>query len=404
MRLEKAWVLGVALCLAAAVPASAAVPFGVFEGLPVGQNAGAGILPLTGWALDDDGIERVEIFVDGVVVGIADIHQNRPDVQLVFPGYPNPGNAGFGFQWDSTAFINDVYSVTARVTSNTGEQVLLDPKEIQIYNTTHLLAPFGQITFPNPSAELDGTCDLGDVTRRYSVIEGWALDVGVESGDTGVKYVELLINGSLWANSHSDCFFSEAQGGYVNCYGLPSLDVEDLFPTVANSPHARWRFVLDVGALINGFGYSVGFHELTVRVGDVSGQVANVAEIPVIFTCTEFTDNEGAFGFIDDPENGELTSGITQVSGWALDREGIALVQIFLDGEFQGNAVYGLPRGDVKTLYPGYPDSNAAGWTFSLNTTVTSDGQHHLQARAVDDLGVPGILGERYFTVRNEAP
>jgi N-acetylmuramoyl-L-alanine amidase len=404
MRLEKGWVLGIALCVAAAAPARAAVPFGVFEGLPVGQNAGAGILPLTGWALDDDGIERVEIFVDGVVVGIADIHQNRPDVQLAFPGYPNPGNAGFGFQWDSTPFINDVYSVTARVTSNTGEQVFLEPRQIQVYNTTHILAPFGQITFPNPSAELFGTCDLTDPTPRYNVIEGWALDVGVESGDTGVKYVELLINGSLWANSHTDCFFDSAQGGYVNCYGLPSLDVEDLFPTVANSPHARWRFVLDVGVLINGFGYSVGFHELTIRVGDVSGQVANVAEIPVIFTCAEFTDNEGSFGFIDDPENGELTSGTTTVSGWALDREGVFRVQVYLDGEFVGNAVYGLPRGDVATLYPGYPDSLAAGWTFGLDTTGTSDGQHHLQAVAIDDLGASTILGERYFTVRNEIP
>lgn len=403
MRLDKGWVMGFALCAVMSAPSFAALPFGNFEGLPKGQNAGGGMMPLTGWALDDDGIERVEIFVDGAVVGIADVFQNRPDVQILYPGYPDSTASGFGFQLDSTQFLNGLYSVTARVTTNSGEQVFLNSREIEIYNTSQNLAPFGAITFPNPSAELYGDCDLQDPTPRYSVIEGWALDLGIEEGDTGVKYVELLINGSLWANSHTDCYFSAAQGGYVNCYGLPSLDIEDLFPTVANAPHARWRFVLDVGYLLN-IGYSIGFHELTIRVGDVYGTVRNIAEIPVVFTCTEFTDNEGSFGFIDDPENGELTSGTTQVSGWTLDREGVAVVQVWLDGEYQGNATYGIPRGDISTLYPGYPDSAAAGWVYNLDTTVTSDGPHHIQVQAVDDLGAHAIVGERTFFVRNEAP
>jgi len=403
MRLDKSWVMGFALCAVVSAPSFAALPFGNFEGLPKGQNAGSGMMPLTGWALDDDGIERVEIFVDGAVVGIADVFQSRPDVQILYPGYPDSTASGFGFQLDSTLFLNGLYSITARVTTNSGEQVFLNTLQIEIYNTSQILAPFGAITFPNPSAELYGDCDLDDPTPRYSVIDGWALDLGIEEGDTGVKYVELLINGSLWANSHTDCYFSEAQGGYVNCYGLPSLDIEDLFPTVANAPHARWRFVLDVGYLLN-IGYSIGFHELTIRVGDVYGTVRNVAEIPVVFTCTEFTNNEGSFGFIDNPQNGELTSGITQVFGWTLDREGVAVVQVWLDGEYQGNATYGIPRGDVATHYPGYPDSAAAGWIYNLDTTVTSDGPHHIQVQAVDDLGAHAIIGERTFFIRNEVP
>lgn len=403
MRLDKRWVLGIALFAAVAVPVQAAAPFGVFEGLPVGENAGGGILPLTGWALDDDGIERVEVYVNGVIAGLADIHQNRPDVELAFPGYPDSARGGFGFLLDSSRYLNDLYTINARVTSNSGEQTWLDGRQIQILNTTHNLAPFGQITFPNASSELYGTCDLDDPARRYSVIEGYALDLGIETGDTGVKYVELLINGSLYANTHTDCIWTVETGGYTNCYGLPSLDVEALYPTVANSPHARFRFVLDVGWLLQ-FGYSIGFHELTIRVGDVAGQVANVAEIPVIFTCADFTDNEGAFGFIDDPESGELTGGITQVSGWALDAEGVALVRLYLDGLFVGTASYGIPRGDVLAHYPGYPDSAAAGWSFNLDTRITSDGQHHLQAVVQDDLGATNIIGERYFTIRNEIP
>ena len=62
------------------------------------------------------------------------------------------------------------------------------------------------------------------------------------------------------------------------------------------------------------------------------------------------------------------------------------------------------PRPDVGFVYPGYPDSLAPGWHFLLNTGLTTDGAHHIQAVAVDIYGATSIVGERYFTIRNEAP
>lgn len=382
--------------------AEAAQPFGHLNGLCCGQNAGGGMLPITGWALDDDGIARVEMFVDGVLYGVADYGQNNPPVELLFPGYPDGAQAGFGIHLDSTRYDNDLHTFTARVTSNSGEQVFLNPVVIQVNNVTSTLKPFGAITRPNPSAEFFGTCDLFDPTPRLSVIEGWALDLGIEVGDTGVKYVELLVNGALWANTLTDCFYDDYWGGLTNCYGLQSLDIEQMMPTVANSPHARWRFVLDVGLMIEGLGYSQGAHTLTIRAGDYEGNFANIADIPVAFFCDENTGNEGSFGFIDHPYNGQLTYGLTPVYGWALDAEGISSVRIFLDGAYVGDAIYGLGRADVSAAHPGFPDSLAPGWLFQLDTTQTSDGHHHLQAVAIDDFGAVTILGEHYFQVDNE--
>lgn len=404
MRLGKGWLVGTWAFVVLAVPLFAGPPFGNFEGLGPGRNAGTGILPLTGWALDDSGIARVDIFVDGFLAGRADLRQNRPDVGLLYPGFPDSNRAGFGFLLDSTQYLNDLHTITARVISNTGEEVWLNSQKIQFTNATHLLVPFGAITFPNAHAELSGKCDLNDPFRRYSVIEGWALDQGVELSDTGVKYVELLINGAIFANSHTDCFFSPATGGYSNCYGLPSLDVEQQFPTVSHSPRARFRFVLDVGFLIEEFNFSIGLHWLTIRAGDVSGQVANIAEIPVFFSCAEFTGNQASFGYIDQPSNGQLVSGVTPVVGWALDGEGVSQVQVYLDGDFQGNAVYGLSRPDILARYPGYPNSSAAGWSFSLNTQQFADGVHHLQVLVVDGTGAVTLMGEQYINIRNELP
>ena len=404
MRRKLCFLLGLSLSFAD-LPAFAASPFGFVEGIRGGGlNAGGGLLPITGWALDDDGVERVELYVDGVIAGLTDYGQNRPDVELVFPGYPDGSQTGFGMFLDSTLYSNDLHQISARVTSNTWQQVWLDPVTIQINNTTSNLAPFGAITFPNASSELYGTCDRNDLTPRLSVINGWALDVGIESGDTGVKYVELLINGGLYANTVINCFSDPYWGGLTDCYGLPSLDIEQIFPTVSNSPHARYRFVLDVGFLISAGGYSQGFHELTIRAGDYAGNFANIAEIPVTFFCDENTGNAGSFGFIDNPTTSELVSGITSVVGWALDGEGISAVQIRLDGTYVGNAVFGFSRPDVGSNYPGYPDSLAPGWLYLIDTSLTSDGLHHLQAVAVDDFGAANIIGERYFEIRNEVP
>jgi hypothetical protein len=405
MRRKLCFLLGLTLSFAG-LPAFAAAPFGFVEGIHGGQhqNAGGGVLPITGWALDDDGVERVELYVDGAPAGLTDYGRNRPDVELVFPGYPDGALAGFGIFLDTTLYTNDLHQLSARVTSNSGEQTFLNSVTIQINNDTSNLAPFGAITFPNPSSEFYGTCDLTDSSRRLSVVSGWALDVGIENGDTGVKYVELLINGGLYANTVTGCFSDPGWGGLTNCYGLQSLDVERVFPTVANSPHARFRFVLDVGWLISEIGYSQGFHEITIRAGDYFGNVANIAEIPVAFFCDENTGNEGSFGFIDGPDNGALIDGITDIFGWALDAEGISSVQIWLDGIFVGNASYGSLRPDVSSVYPGYPNSLAPGWHFFLDTGLTSDGLHHVQAVAIDFFGGTSIVGERYFTIRNEVP
>ena len=69
MRRKLCFLLGLTLSFAG-LPAFAAAPFGFLEGIhgTQNQNAGGGLLPITGWALDDDGVERVEFYVDGAIV------------------------------------------------------------------------------------------------------------------------------------------------------------------------------------------------------------------------------------------------------------------------------------------------------------------------------------------------
>ena len=65
--MKRSVTLTILTVLLASVPAWAAPPFGSFGGQVGGGNAGANLMPLTGWALDDNGVNAVDILVDGVV-------------------------------------------------------------------------------------------------------------------------------------------------------------------------------------------------------------------------------------------------------------------------------------------------------------------------------------------------
>jgi len=227
-----------AVVLLASVPAWAAPPFGSFGGIVGGGNAGGGVIPLHGWALDDNGIQAVDILVDGTLNGRAHYGRARAGVTARFPGLPDSALPGFAFELDTTHYLNGVHSVAVRIRSRAGEVVLLPAQRIQFSNVEHDLEPFGTIEFPKPQAELRGKCDFSTPNRRYSVISGYALDAGTQEDDYGVAYVELLIDRAVVLRSDLDCTFSNLLGGQTNCYGLRRLDVERNFPGLKDSPHA----------------------------------------------------------------------------------------------------------------------------------------------------------------------
>ena len=88
-------------------PASHAPPFGVVD-TPANNASGlVGGVGITGWALDELGVNKVDIWRDPVagepsgLVYIGDavfVDGARPDVQAVYPSYPLTSRAGWGLQ------------------------------------------------------------------------------------------------------------------------------------------------------------------------------------------------------------------------------------------------------------------------------------------------------------------
>jgi hypothetical protein len=134
------------------------------------------------------------------------------------------------------------------------------------------------------------------------------------------------------------------------------------------------------------------------------------------------------FGSLDIPTNGQTgLVGDVQVGGWALSSTPSVSVQIWrapVPGENPAAvAANGLvfvedtifiagTRPDVAALYPGYPNSNAAGWGAQLLTNELpnssgsgplGNGTYTLHALATDTNGVTTDLGAHMVTVDNAA-
>ncbi|HTQ81621.1 MAG TPA: Ig-like domain-containing protein [Thermoanaerobaculia bacterium] len=412
-------VIAIAVVIAAigafgALPCQAAAPFGSFGGKVGGGNGADGSLPLFGWALASNGVAAVDILVDGIIDGRATYGRSRPGVQALYPNYPDSAAAGWAYSLNTTHYLNGIHTISARVRSKSGETADLKGQKFQFDNTPADLGPFGKIEFPNANAELFGDCGqqcaVGtDIVlanpRRYNVVSGWAVDTGVNPNDSGIGYVELLIDRALFSpsgySSKIGCFYAPQTGGLTNCYGMRRLDIANQFPTLRDSLHSGFRFVLDVSQLINCNLYDPGHHTLTIRAGDQFGTVREIAEIPVTFSCADYGVTDPSVGQIDIPPAGLLYSGTVQVTGWALDYQGITLVTLLVDGNTQGTGFLTLPRPGISALYPGYPQSATPGFSLPLDTHKLSNGVHSIQVIASDTLGSDTLLGEVRVTVAN---
>jgi hypothetical protein len=103
-------------------------------------------------------------------------------------------------------------------------------------------------------------------------------------------------------------------------------------------------------------------------------------------------------GNLENPPNGRNVSGITTISGWALDSVGISKIELFIDDQFIGNIPYGGTRGDVKTAYPDYPNAENSGFGMIWNYSALAPGRHSIRVRIHNLEGLTKDL-EGVFTV-----
>jgi len=88
------------------------------------------VLPVNGWAVDDHGVTKIEVLLDGEAIGPAQYGSSRNDVDADYPGLPNAPNFGFRFDMDTTLFPNGLHVLEALATDASGNVSQLRPGPI----------------------------------------------------------------------------------------------------------------------------------------------------------------------------------------------------------------------------------------------------------------------------------
>jgi hypothetical protein len=92
-----------------------------------------GIFEVFGWASDFQGVDRVEVDVDGQVVGIANYGLSRPDVRAVDPRVFS-ANVGFSFLLDTTRLADSAHDLVIYVVDRQGNRTEIGRRKFVVDN------------------------------------------------------------------------------------------------------------------------------------------------------------------------------------------------------------------------------------------------------------------------------
>lgn len=232
------------------------LPFGSFDTPKDGSTVRSSI-PVTGWVLDDVGIQSLKIYRDPVAgegsqliyVGVASFVEGaRPDIEDAFPDYPANYMAGWGYMMLTNFLPNGSsgpHTIYAIATDSFGYEVTLGSKTINCDNA-NAVKPFGAIDTP-----LQGGTAFGTKFVNW----GWALTPMPNSIPTDGSTISVFIDGVNVGNP---------------TYNLYREDIATFFPGYANSNGAVGYFILDTTQ------YSEGVHIIQWTATDFGGNTDGI--------------------------------------------------------------------------------------------------------------------------------
>lgn len=224
----------------------------------------------------------------------------------------------------------------------------------------------GALDFPDPSVTQSGVI----------FFKGWALD------PQQITDIQVYVD---------DQFIAPANRG------LPRIDIVEAYPNYPGIQNVAPGF--QIGILASRF--SNGTHTVEVRVLTSDNKVTPLGRRAI---SIDNTINQAPFGNLDIPDLAAAynASGSFPVQGWALDTDGIATVDVYVDGGILQSAAYGDARPDVANTYPDFPAALYSSFIANIDSTRLQDGLHLLEVKATDRLGLSRLIGRRQIQVFNE--
>jgi hypothetical protein len=156
------------------------------------------------------------------------------------------------------------------------------------------------------------------------------------------------------------------------------------YPTHRGDPYPGFSADLDTTVLTN------GSHTLTLHSVSQTGFSKDVS-VRYFIVNNAFDTTNGA---IDFPAEGDVVSGITNVSGWAGDGQNYGLTV--------GQMILLLDGAPIPFTYPTERDGDIyAGFETSIDTAELANGPHTLTLHTISRTGYAKDIDIQHFTVSN---
>ncbi|MCP4216194.1 MAG: hypothetical protein GY765_16220 [bacterium] len=237
-------------------------PFGELA-TPADGVTARGAIPVTGWALDDAGIAKAEVFYgqNSRLGDVVFVDGARDDIAGAYPDYPQNTRAGWGYMLLTNSLPDGAYSIYVVVTDTAGHTTTLGPASITVDNA-NATKPFGTIDTPSQG---------GDASGANYPNWGWVLTPQPNT---------IPINGStikVWVNGEPL--------GTISQYNLPNEVLTGIFPGYNNSNGLVGLHYLDTTK------YANGAHYIAWTVSDDAGNSEGIGSR--FFTIRNISSREG---------------------------------------------------------------------------------------------------------------
>jgi Putative Ig domain len=154
---------------------------------------------------------------------------------------------------------------------------------------------------------------------------------------------------------------------------------------------------LSASGLISGTPATAGTSVFVVRLTDSAQQTVT----RTLAITVRPADRLAPFGAIEAPGFRATLNNTANGSGWALDNVAVTQIEILLDGQKVSDAIYGLSRPDIATVWSSFPNAGHSGFSFAIDTTKFANGEHTLSVRLLDAAGNSTIIGARSVSFQN---
>ena len=294
---------------------------------PANGSTYSGIANVRGWAVAPQGVKKIELYIDGVLIGSIPLGGKRSDVGAAYPSYPDSADSGFAMAFnysEHSTLTAGSHTFTVRAYDPTGGS----RDASAIVNVVQFASSY----MSNPTAV---NVDNAIITR----------------GGNAITVQNLLAEGQPYT---------------VQLNWRPA--VQGFAITQINRTSA-----IAAGALPD-------------QIHQNSSQTLEETQASSPLT-TLMAASDSIVMNLEEPTSGSTYSGISNVRGWTVAPQGLQKVELYVDGVLKGNLPLGGLRTDVSHAYPDYPGAAQSGFAMAFNYSGLAAGSHTFTVRAYDNAG-----------------